>query len=455
MGFSRSAGLAACALLAGWIACSDSVPGPPDAAAPGATSASSGAGGAGGRVLVVGIDGASPRITAPLLQAGRLPHLAAIAARGVHSRLRAHKPITSPRIWTSMATGMGPNRHGIKEFGYKDDAGVRHLFTSTERQVPALWNIASAAGRKVSVVNWWNTYPVERIRGVLVSDHLLASDVEGRRRITGALDPTAGPVAWPPEWNERVHTLLSDDTPLTTVPNPFAQPEALPGWARPERLSRRFENDADVVRIALAIEAAERPELMLVFLPGIDRVSHVLWATIEPESAYRNPLPMTSETRAAGAEALHAYYAYTDALIGRLLERYGEGDRVLVVSDHGFEAGQKLGYLTGVHESDAAIDGVLFAAGPGIEAVPGPIPSVNDVTPTVLALMGLPAARDMEGRPAAFVAREDVVFVESHRDTPVDRLAAQPSGAEAGILLQLEALGYIEPEGEAEAETPE
>ena len=450
MGFSRSAGLAARALLAGsllagWMACSDPDPG----VAPDASAAS----GTGGRVLVVGIDGASPRIVAPLIQAGRLPNLGAIAQRGVHSRLRAHKPITSPRIWTSMATGMGPNRHGILEFGYKDGAGVRHLFTSTERKVPALWNIASAAGRSVAVVNWWNTYPVERIHGVVVSDHLLASDIEGRRRITGASDPTAGPVAWPPEWNERVHALLADDAPLTEVPNPFAQPDALPGWSRPERLSRRYENDADVVRIALAIEAAEHPDLMLVFLPGIDRVSHVLWATIEPESAYRNPMPMTPETRAAGAEALHAYYAYTDALIGRLLERYGEQDRVLVVSDHGFEAGQKLGYLTGVHESDAAVDGVLFAGGPGITVAPGPIPSVNDVTPTVLAWMGLPAARDMEGRPAAFLAREDIAWVESHGDTPVDRLAARPSGAEAEILEQLESLGYLEREGEADAET--
>jgi len=186
---------------------------------------------------------------------------------------------------------------------------------------------------------------------------------------------------------------------------------------------------------------------MLVFLPGIDRVSHVLWATIEPPEVYRNPLPMTAEKRSAGAEALRAYYVYTDALIGRLLERYDrERDLVIVASDHGFEAGQKLGYLTGVHHGVAAIDGVLFARGPGVVRPRPPHPgfSVNDITPTVLAWWGLPVARDMDGRPLPILQEADVEWVASLADTPVERLPARSSGAEEEILEQLRALGYLE-----------
>jgi predicted AlkP superfamily phosphohydrolase/phosphomutase len=407
-----------------------------------------------GRALLIGIDGASPRVVTPLIEAGRLPNLTAIAVAGVYAPLRSHPPITSPRIWTSIATGLLPDRHGILGFGYVDERGVRRLFTSSQRKVPAIWNILSAAGRRVAVVNWWNTYPVEKVDGVIVSDHLLVSDIRGRKNITGAKEETLGTIAWPLEWDTRAKARLEDDTPLTGVPDPFADRESLPGWSKPERLSQRYQNDADVVRIALDAEAEVDPDLMLVFLPGIDRVSHVLWATLEPPEAYKHPMPMNAQTRAAGAEALRNYYVYTDALIGRLLERYDpERDLVMVVSDHGFEAGQKLGYLTGTHDGIEAIDGVFFARGPGIARPNGPHRrfSVNDITPTLLAWLGLPPAQDMDGRPLPILETPVPTYVASYADTPVERLAVVPSGAEPDIIEQLDALGYLERDGEGDA----
>jgi predicted AlkP superfamily phosphohydrolase/phosphomutase len=398
-----------------------------------------------GRVLLIGIDGAAPRLVEPMLREGALPQLAAVGERGIYQRIRSHHPIESPRIWTSMATGMLPSRHGIESFGYRDERGRRLLFNSTDRKVPALWNILSAAGRSVGVANWWNSHPPEAVDGVIVSDHLLARDVVGRRRITGAESVNSGPIAWPEGWDERVRAILADDTPLTGVGNPFEDPDRFPGWEISEHLSERFENDADVVRVARAIELEIHPDVMMVFLPGIDRVSHVLWATVEPAEAYDPPIPMTPELRAGGASALRDYYRYTDALVGVLLEGYGPRDLVLVVSDHGFEAGQKLAFLTGVHDTVASVDGVVFAAGPGIEASPERRRvSVNDVTPTVLAWLGLPVARDMDGRPAPFLSAPDLAWIETYAATPVERPTARPSGAEEEILEELESLGYIE-----------
>jgi len=59
---------------------------------------------------------------------------------------------------------------------------------------------------------------------------------------------------------------------------------------------------------------------------------------MEPAKRYPPELRPTPAGRKAGRAALEAYYEYTDALIGLLLERYAEGDLVLVLSDHGFEA---------------------------------------------------------------------------------------------------------------------
>jgi predicted AlkP superfamily pyrophosphatase or phosphodiesterase len=249
-----------------------------------------------GRVLLVGVDGATLRIARPLLEEGRLPHLAAIASTGVYGPLQAHFPISSPRIWTSIATGRTPDQHGVLGFAKVVGEDERQLYLSTDRVVPALWNIASAAGLRVGVINWWNTYPIERVDGVIVSDHLLALDVEGRRRLTRADTPTVGAIAWPAEWDARLPDLLEDDSPLVEVPDPFAGDSSLPGWTHPERLSLRYQNDADVLRIALAVEAELHPDLMMVFFPGVDRVSHVLWGPTCSATGWRRRCAATTST---------------------------------------------------------------------------------------------------------------------------------------------------------------
>jgi len=174
-------------------------------------------------------------------------------------------------------------------------------------------------------------------------------------------------------------------------------------------------------------------------------VSHVLWGGLEPAERLPPELRPSPSERAAMAGALEAYYVYTDALIGALAARFGPGDLVLVVSDHGFEAGGALGFLTGVHQGEAAAEGVLFARGPGIPAgaPAGPV-AVEDVTPTVLAWLGLPVATDMDGRPASFLAARPAGSVASYDTTPVERLAPAPSGAEEAIVEQLRELGYVE-----------
>lgn len=398
-----------------------------------------------GRVLLVGIDGATLRVAQPLMERGRLPNLARIAKRGASGRLRAHFPLKSARIWASIATGKSPEKHGILDFAHEDEQGVKRLYMSFDRRAHALWNIASDAGLDVGVVNWWGTYPLEKVRGVMISDHLLPLEILGRRALTGAVEPATGPIVYPPEWEERVQTLLDRDDPLTAIEDPFTDAAVFAGAATRHSLSARYRNDQAVTRIALAVERGIHPDLLMVYLSGIDRVSHFLWGAIEPPSLYRNPPQMSPELRAARARALHLYYAYTDALIGRLVERYAADDLVMVVSDHGFEAGSRLPFLTGVHASPRALHGVVFARGRGIE--PGSDVgemSVHDVAPTVLAWLGLAVADDMDGHVAAFLHGSEPAHVASYDTRPIERLRSAPSGAEPEILEQLQSLGYFE-----------
>ena len=46
-----------------------------------------------GRVLLIGIDGASPRVAGPMMAEGRLPALAALAEEGMYAPLRSVLPL--------------------------------------------------------------------------------------------------------------------------------------------------------------------------------------------------------------------------------------------------------------------------------------------------------------------------------------------------------------------------
>jgi predicted AlkP superfamily phosphohydrolase/phosphomutase len=396
-----------------------------------------------GRVLLVGIDGATLRVVDPLLESGRLPALAAIAREGVYGPLRSFLPLDSPPIWATIATGKQKEKHGILTFTTDDDA--RRLYDSSDRKVHALWNIVSDADLSVGVVNWWNTYPVEAVRGIVVSDHALPGQAEQRAKFFGGAARNAGPPVYPPEWETNVASIVARPETLTAVPDPFAGNEALPKWENPEGMSRAFERDTQVVRIALAVESARRPDVLMVFLPGIDRISHALWGNLEPEELYPPPLRPTPTERAAGVQAIYRYYEYTDALIGLLVERFAPEDLVMVVSDHGFEAGVAMISLTGAHKSEKARDGVVFARGHGIPAgVPAGPMTVADVTPTILAWLGLPVAADMDGATAGFVGGETVARVATYDTRRIERLGGGVSGAEEDIKDELRALGYIE-----------
>jgi arylsulfatase A-like enzyme len=126
---------------------------------------------------------------------------------------------------------------------------------------------------------------------------------------------------------------------------------------------------------------------------------------------------------------------------------FDSDDLVMIVSDHGFEAGVGMGNLTGIHNSDEAIDGILFARGRDIPAGQRILSvSVTDVTPTILAWLGLPIADDMDGKPAGFLQTPAKKTIATYETGPVERLAVTPSGGEDEMLDQLEALGYFEGE---------
>ncbi len=96
---------------------------------------------------------------------------------------------------------------------------------------------------------------------------------------------------------------------------------------------------------------------------------------------------------------------------------------------------------SGTHE----VEGIFIAAGPAIKAghkVEGV--TLTDITPTILALMGRPVARDMDGE--VLVDALDERFLEAHPITYIDSYEALPDGDESveDVDLSAEEREYLE-----------
>ena len=58
-----------------------------------------------GRVLLVGWDAADWKVINPLLDRGQMPHLERLINRGVMGDIFTLRPVLSPMLWNSIATG--------------------------------------------------------------------------------------------------------------------------------------------------------------------------------------------------------------------------------------------------------------------------------------------------------------------------------------------------------------
>jgi arylsulfatase A-like enzyme len=145
---------------------------------------------------------------------------------------------------------------------------------------------------------------------------------------------------------------------------------------------------------------------------------------MDPESG----VPVDAAEVQAFGKTIEKYYEYTDEILGQLLDLAGRGWTVIVTSDHGHSGPKPQGtsFMAGVFMHDPT--GVVILWGKDIarqRELTGP--SVLDITPTILALCGLPVADDMDGK--VWSDAIDSAFLEAH---PVQRIATYES-AEAEV----------------------
>ncbi|HEY2774460.1 MAG TPA: alkaline phosphatase family protein [Candidatus Binatia bacterium] len=395
------------------------------------------------RVIVLGIDGGTWTVIEPMMEAGELPNLKKLCDTGIHGILESRPPILSPVVWTTIFTGFGFSKHGIKDWKTSQ---------SVNRRVNAIWEIMRDQKQKVDVFNVPGTWPADPIPGVMLSGFPLSGATMGgntgefltpeqldQGKVSGPYRDNTGvikdavmqiPVGkWTPWLPARIATRPSfrgtlramhysddniyvspvyrtDDGLVASEPKnarsevsakigePYI-PEG-PGWSRWDQ-----EHVADVLYDHLdqvfsiqskgaELYAGDDWRLFLYVMTFVDRISHPYWGYAHPDN-----FPNMDREKAKKYENFVANaYRRSDEELGKILAKVKGTPYVVIVSDHGFQSSTDPEKAIGTHNPD----GIYIVSGPKITQKTGLPKFIEDVTPTLLYLLNMPVGQDMDGK---------------------------------------------------------
>lgn len=403
------------------------------------------------KLLLIGWDAADWSVARPLMAAGKMPNLQRLCEGGVQGKLATIRPVLSPMLWTSIATGKRAWKHGIHGFSEPcPNTGVIRPITNLSRKTKAVWNIFNQQGWKSNVIGWWPSSPAEPINGVMLSNHYqqaVANPGEDWPMRPGTVHP---PHLEEPLKEFRVHPAELGNEHIL----PFIPKAAEIDQSTDKRMASCAKTIAEVTGLHAAATACMRIEpwdFMAVYYDAIDHFCHGFMKYHPPRQSW-----IDEKSFDLYQQVVASAYQYHDMMLGVLMHLAGEEATIMLISDHGFESGllrpKVLPNEPAGPASEHSPYGIFCLKGPGIregEVIHGA--SLLDIAPTLLHLYGLPVGRDMDGKVLVncFDAEQAVAYIDSW-DTVEGADGRHPQGANLvevdsrESLRQLIDLGYIE-----------
>ena len=409
------------------------------------------------KTILIGWDAADWQVLDGLMAQGKMPALKDFLKRGIRANMATLKPVLSPLLWTSIATGQRAHEHGI--LGFMQSSGLEEQPVPVQanvRKVPAIWNILNAAEQKTNVVNWWPSYPVEALKGCMVSNQFATAKPGEPLKALRTADFYPAKIR---EFTEelRVH------------PDEFSPAHLWPFF--PEHSLEDLQSDPLVGNVAQILAKASSvhgvfTELLekhpadfhAVYFEALDHLSHLAMKYHPPKVKGIKETDFEKYQK-----VVEAGYRFHDMLLERTLELAGPDTNFILISDHGFQSGwQRSPELPDLPAAPALEHrnlGVLAAMGPDFkqgENLYGV--SLLDVMPTLLHLHGLPVGEDLPGRVLTelFQNPQPVSTIGSWQQVvPEMKFLETQDTAAPEVLRQLEALGYVELPDKHRAETLE
>jgi tetratricopeptide (TPR) repeat protein len=403
------------------------------------------------KVLLIGWDAADWKVIHPLIGAGKMPNLQRLVEHGATGQITTLYPPLSPMLWTSIATGQRPFKHGILGFSEPtpDGRGVRPI-TNLSRKVKALWNIFSQNDLRSIVIGWWPSHPAEPINGVMVSDHYHRANAP-----LGEGWPLLANAVHPPDLTATLAGLrVHPDSLVPSMVEPFIPLAEHIDQDHDKRLALFLRTLAECMSMqsaAMWLVENQPWDFFTVYYDAIDHFCHGFMKYHPPRQSW-----VTEGDFDVYHNVISTAYQFHDRMLGALLEKAGDDVTVILMSDHGFHPDHLRPASIPDVPAGPTVEhrelGILAIQGPGIRkdvSLHGP--SVLDIAPTILTLYGLPVGEDMDGKvlSQAFIKPPKVAFIPTWeavpgaagRHPPHTRL--DPVAAQAA-LEQMVALGYIE-----------
>lgn len=263
-----------------------------------------------GGVLVIGLDGATWDLLAPLMDAGWMPTLRRLVDAGTSGPLVSEIPPVTGPAWASFQTGANPGKHGVVDFlCYRPGSYDPTLLDARAIEVKTVWELLSDYGKRVCALNVPVTYPPRAVNGALVS---------------GLLTPGADAAfTYPPELRARL---------LAQVPGYEPAPQVKLQTVGPERFVQAMvETVRRRCQAALWLLEQDAWDLFMVHLQAVDLIQHALWDRLEGQAP---------DAATLGRD----FYGEVDRCLAALLAAAPDAS-VIVMSDHGFGRARRRVYL--------------------------------------------------------------------------------------------------------------
>jgi Flp pilus assembly protein TadD len=408
-------------------------------------------------VIFIGLDGGDWQLLDDYIANGTMPNLARLVREGASGELETEHPPLSPIVWSTMMTGVSPIDHQVLDFTHFNPVtGVKEPITSTERKVPAIWNMETMAGRRVAVFGLWATYPAEPVRGLMVSDRLFPFF------FTAESSPPPGAV-YPPSreaWARAGVAAAEAAVDLTVMrrylpdltqtdfdsllhdPNPFSKP--------PSALRRMLVETEIYRHLSVDLFATGKiPDLTIIYFEGTDTVGHIFAPFAPPKQ------PQVSQADYDRFHEIPAkYFGFLDQFLGDVTRVAGQSHATIVIaSDHGFQwkegrPQQLASFAIATAAKWHRNQGIYLLRGPGIAPSKGHAGrgGIRQICATLLAATGLPPAEHVAGPPLPPLANANAASINyaSHFQpfAPPNATIANSAGADEAVA-KLKSLGYI------------
>lgn len=329
-------------------------------------------------LVVLGVEGLDSRAMLGSGGEERAPTVQRLMATGSWGAVRPNQPFLRWSLWTTLATGAEPGRHGVKS----DRAWeLPWVFAEPLRLMP--W---TPQGSRL-ILPWYLARQVRPPSATLppLWEWLRSSGVDTQA------------IHWPGVWGPEVS--------LDEVGASGGDAGALPASTRAplEQALAAFPRQAAEVRRALERDAVR----VEAGLAGLGRGAGSVWIHLEGVATARRLLEPTSPLDIGEREVVGLVFEVVDGWIASLVEAAGPDALVALASPYGLappDGWERLRRLLGGGGTwrvspDQCPDGLLLLAG-------GPVRSghvlagarIPDLAPTLCYLLGLPVAQYMEGR---------------------------------------------------------